>query len=171
MLQTYSFLKRNLLLFIALTSFISLQAQTAADYKLTTTATPSTCAKNGTITSTVTKADGTAIDMSAIDNIQYDVRNAGTDASVTGGYKVTNYAAQLPPGSYDVYVMITHNNAVQVNLAALNISIANQYVPLTLTEYGFRSFSSRVTTTFPSGASQNSLNCYPTGAYKIYVKG
>ncbi len=174
MLHNYLLKARKFVLLILLFSVQILFAQTASDYKLSTTTTPSTCAKNGTITMNVTKADGSELDMSNIEKIEYDVRKAGTDISETGGFKVTNVATQLEPGDYDVYVIITHKNAVKVELTAKNVNIANQYVPLVLAKYGYvptghAAASSSSSVFFEKGMSQYSLNCVPTGAYNIQV--
>lgn len=106
----------------------------------------------------VAKANGDPLDMSTIDNIQYDVRIAGTSESVTEGYKATNVAAQLLPGNYDAHVMITHRNAVRVDLVKLNIYIADEHVSLAESNrYMLR--------------EGYTLNCVPTGAVRINVTG
>ncbi len=78
MLKNHLFKARNLALsMFLLFSVTFLQAQTAADYKITTTVTHATCPTNGTITIKVTNADGSPLDWTAqgIQDIRYEVRD------------------------------------------------------------------------------------------------
>lgn len=158
MLQFNTLFKKNLFFFVVLFCFSSIQAQTAADYKVTATATPSTCQQNGTITAKVTKADGSALDMSQIEKIYYDFRIAGTNQSVTGGFTDTNLASQLLPGNYDIHVNIIHKNSTTTSLSTSNINVANEYVELKQVR---------------KHVSKNglTLNCVPTGEVELTVAG
>lgn len=67
MSKNYLLKARSLaLFFVLLFSVQFLQAQTAADYKINTTTTPSTCQQNGIITIDVAKANGDALNMTDI---------------------------------------------------------------------------------------------------------